>query len=1100
MSHRFSPSQDSFTPAVLLEAAAPLDAILCTERLRERPNRPPDYEAESRALTMLVQALADSPSTILQRLADTILEALKADSAGVSLLAPDGKSFYWPAIAGAWQPHLGGGTPRDFGPCGDVLDRNTPLLFTHWERRYPHLLTAMPLAEEGLLVPFYAGGKAIGTIWAIAHDETRKFDAEDLRLLESLGRFASAAHQALENQRVQEAHRATKILMEEQAQFVEKIRESELHSRTLLNALPAAIYTTDADGFVQMFNTAAVDLAGRTPVIGRDQWCVTWRLHNPDGTSLPHEQCPMAVTLKERRAIRGYEVEVERPDRSRLPVMAYPTPLHDATGKFVGAVNMLVDISELKHARATIVRRMEELHALYKFTDILSRVEDIEQIYTAALEVICSTLECSKASVLLFDADNVMRFAASRGLSQQYRDAVEGHSPWSATDRDPQPICISNVESSRLDEVLKATLKTERIAALSFIPLTIERRLIGKFMTYYDAPHDFNQDEVDLAATIARHLGFAMEKTRSAKATRAAERALQESTSRKSAILESALDAIVAMDQHGKITDFNPAAARLFGYDAKDMIGKSVADTIVPERLRDAHRRGLERFLQSGQGQVVGRRVEMPARRCDGSEVDVELSIAADRLSDGSLQFIACVRDITERKCAEQSMQRLATIVDSSGDAIISKGLDGIIQTWNGAAERMYGYKAEEVIGKPVTMLMPPDRFDEEPGIVARLRRGERIDHYETVRRRKDGTLIDVSLTVSPVKDHTGRVIGASKIARDITERKRAEAALRENERRLQDLLAAIPAAVYTTDAAGKITYYNEAAVEFSGRRPTIGSDEWCVTWKMYWPDGTPLPHDECPMAIALKEGRAIRGKEAVAERPDGTRVPFIPFPTPLYDAGGKLVGAINMLVDISERKQAETQQRVLLRELNHRVKNNMQMLQSLLYTATRQTQNQEARKVLDDAVSRISAMASAQRVLYQTNDTTRFSTQEFLDAVCQTAQQTFPPSIKIICEASEGELDNDNAMPLALILNELLTNAVKHGCDGKEENSIRVGLTNGGDGSVLYVEDEGPGFELESVIQQSSGLKLVQLLARQLHGQLEVIRKPFSRCTVRFH
>jgi PAS domain S-box-containing protein len=216
--------------------------------------------------------------------------------------------------------------------------------------------------------------------------------------------------------------------------------------------------------------------------------------------------------------------------------------------------------------------------------------------------------------------------------------------------------------------------------------------------------------------------------------------------------------------------------------------------------------------------------------------------------------------------------------VDTSQDAIISKNLDGIIQTWNRGAERIFGYTAEEVVGKPVTVLMPPERINEEPGILARLRAGERIDHYQTVRRHKDGTLLDISLTVSPIWDKTGRVIAASKIARDITAQKRAEEALRDSERRLQELLAAIPAAIYTTDAEGKITYYNEAAVEFAGRRPIIGGDEWCVSWKLYWPDGTPLPHDECPMAIALKENRPIRGKEAIAERPDGSRIPFIPF------------------------------------------------------------------------------------------------------------------------------------------------------------------------------------------------------------------------------
>jgi signal transduction histidine kinase len=147
----------------------------------------------------LCRALADSPRTILQTLADKTLEVLDADSAGLSLLTKDGGRFYWAAIAGAWRPHLGGGTPRDFGPCGDVLDRNVAMLFSHWERRYPYLSVAKPLADEGLLVPFFVNGKSVGTIWAIAHTDLRKFDAEDLRLLESMGRFASAAYQVVES-------------------------------------------------------------------------------------------------------------------------------------------------------------------------------------------------------------------------------------------------------------------------------------------------------------------------------------------------------------------------------------------------------------------------------------------------------------------------------------------------------------------------------------------------------------------------------------------------------------------------------------------------------------------------------------------------------------------------------------------------------------------------------------------------------------------------------------------------------------------------------------------------------------------------------------
>ena len=118
-----------------------------------------------------------------------------------------------------------------------------------------------------------------------------------------------------------------------------------------------------------------------------------------------------------------------------------------------------------------------------------------------------------------------------------------------------------------------------------------------------------------------------------------------------------------------------------------------------------------------------------------------------------------------------------------------------------------------------------------------------------------------------------------------------------------RELLEALPAAIYTTDAAGRITYYNQAAVELAGRAPQLGSDQWCVSWRLFRPDGAPLPHDECPMAVALKEDRPVRGEDLLVERPDGTRVPVMPYPTPLHDVSGKLVGAVNMLVDLTDRQ-----------------------------------------------------------------------------------------------------------------------------------------------------------------------------------------------------
>jgi PAS domain S-box-containing protein len=335
---------------------------------------------------------------------------------------------------------------------------------------------------------------------------------------------------------------------------------------------------------------------------------------------------------------------------------------------------------------------------------------------------------------------------------------------------------------------------------------------------------------------------------------------------------------------------------------------------------------------------------------------------------------------------------------------------------------------------------------------------------------------------------------------RDITSRRRAQEALAASERRFRELLEALPAAVYTTDAAGRVTFYNQAAVELAGRAPEIGSDEWWVTWRLYRPDGARLPPDECPMAVTLKENRPIRGVEALSERPDGTQVPFIPYPTPLRDEMGELIGAVNMLVDISERKQAEANQKVLLDELNHRVKNNMQMLHSLLRAAQRETQSAQARAVLADAGQRVGAMAAAQQVLYEAGNTITYSARDFLEGVCASARQAVTGNINIaISHCVPEQLSNDTAMPLALILNELLTNAAKHGVNGRDAGSIEVRLTKGLDSFELTVEDDGPGFDLGEWTRRSSGLGLVSGLARQLGGALKVERAPGARCKVQF-
>jgi len=388
---------------------------------------------------------------------------------------------------------------------------------------------------------------------------------------------------------------------------------------------------------------------------------------------------------------------------------------------------------------------------------------------------------------------------------------------------------------------------------------------------------------------------------------------------------------------------------------------------------------------------------------------------------------------------------------------------------------------------------------DGESPMAHALRTGESVGGRTVLIERPDGSRITAMVHITALRDSGRNIVGAINCFHDVTEQLQEERSARDGERRLREILDALPVALYTTDAEGRITYYNEASVEMSGRRPALGDDKWCVTWKLFHPDGTPLAHDECPMAVALREQRPVRGAEAVAERPDGSRIPFIPYPTPLFDPAGDMVGAVNVLVDIGHRKDAETRQRLLFAELNHRIKNNMQMLYALLAAARRETASEDARSALDEAARRVAAMAAAQTALYQSDNLSRFDSEAFMTSVCAAAAGACGDRVHLELRADAGKLANDMAVPLALILNELVTNAAKYGTDAEGRGTIGVALTESGGRFTLAVEDDGPGFDLCEVRRKSSGLGLVAGLARQIGGRFRVERAGGARCVLEF-
>ena len=379
------------------------------------------------------------------------------------------------------------------------------------------------------------------------------------------------------------------------------------------------------------------------------------------------------------------------------------------------------------------------------------------------------------------------------------------------------------------------------------------------------------------------------------------ERELAAERERLRTTLASIGDAVISTDAEGRVTYINGVAETLTGWTQAEAAGRPLPDVfhIVNEHTREPAENPALQALRAGTVVGLANHTILIAR--DGTERPIDDS--ASPMLDETGQPVGVVlvfRDVSERRRADEAQARLAAIVESSQDAIVSKTLDSVIRTWNAGAERLFGYTAEEAVGQSITLIIPPERLDEEREILSRLARGERIEHYETIRRAKDGRRLHISLTISPLRDAEGRIVGASKVARDVTERKRAQEALQASEQRFRTLAAHAPVGIFLAGREGNCLFVNECWCELAGLSPDEAKGRgWA---RALHPDDRERVYQEWCAAIEAGE---LFSAEYRFRTPEGKVRWVHGRAVGLLDEAGQVSEYLGTLTDITERREA---------------------------------------------------------------------------------------------------------------------------------------------------------------------------------------------------
>jgi PAS domain S-box-containing protein len=777
----------------------------------------------------------------------------------------------------------------------------------------------------------------------------------------------------------------------ERKQAEEALRSSEERMRLAIESNrmvawewdPQGDHVTTSDNLAEVYGLPSVGTAG-------EGFALIWL------EDLPAHRERVDHAMRMGGEYRS-EFRITRPvDGRTLWLEERAIGLMDGSGKVSRLVGIVIDITERKRAERELAEFARQQEALYKLADRLNSAGSLEEMFNPALDAILSALQCDRASILLFDSQDVMSFVAWRGLSEEYRRATNGHTPWTRANKNARPISMDDIATADLSDWLRATIQAEGIGALAFIPLISRGNLIGKFMVYYNTAHVFEETEVELSQTIAHQLASQIERKR-------AEEDLRQSRQRLSLTYHHAPIGIVETTLDGRFLEVNDELRSMLGYSYEELIQLGIPDVTHKDDLEKEL--GLYRQLVSGE--ISSYRIEKRFIRKDGRQFWGEVVRTMLHDENGKpLYGIGGVLNITDRKEGEEELrartEEIEALMEVSPIAImVAHDPECNTITGNPAANALLRlpHDAEENLSNPVLAEKGMPHWIYRNGVqldvpdlpmqmAARL--GIEVKDESLDLRFEDGTQKYIYLYAKPLFDAQNKTRGAIAALLDVTEIRRNEQALRESEERFARFMLHLPGLAWIKDTQGRYVFANAAAQKaFNASQEALyGRTDWDI-----FPNGTAVQFNRND-DLALAEERGVQVVETLPQTDGLVHHSLVTkFPIPGPDGRPALIGGTAF--DITERVQMEEALRTA-RTQAEKTADRMTQLQKLTAALSQAVTPAEiARMVVEQGVPILGAVGSSIMLI---NEETRVMEMIYssIDEAVTRPYARFPLSLKV--------------------------------------------------------------------------------------------------------